>query len=75
VIGFLEQRIDIKFCVKLGKNASDTCAELSEAYGGEALRQSSVFEWHKRFKESSHVEIANEDNAYHFFRYQGYCLL
>jgi hypothetical protein len=23
---FLEQRINIKFCVKFGKNASDTCA-------------------------------------------------
>jgi len=24
---------------------------LSEAYGGEAVKESSVFEWHKRFKE------------------------
>jgi hypothetical protein len=24
---------------------------LSEAYGGEILKKSSVFEWHKRFKE------------------------
>jgi hypothetical protein len=39
---FLEQQII--FCVKLGKNASDTCAMLSEAYGGEALRKSNVFE-------------------------------
>jgi len=29
---FLEQQISIKFCEKLGKNASDTCAVLSEAY-------------------------------------------
>jgi len=41
-----EQRISIK----LGKNASDTCAMLSEAYGGEALKKSSVFEGHKRLK-------------------------
>jgi len=33
---FLEQWINIKFYMKLGKNASDTCALLSEAYGGEA---------------------------------------
>jgi hypothetical protein len=32
---FLEQRIDIKFCAKLGKNASDTCAMLSDTYGGD----------------------------------------
>jgi predicted secreted protein len=30
----LEQRIDIKFCVKLGMSASDTCELLSEACGG-----------------------------------------
>jgi len=35
---FLEQRVNIKFCVKLGKNTSDTCAVLSEAYGGEAIK-------------------------------------
>jgi hypothetical protein len=34
---FLEQRISIKFCVKLGKNASDICEMLYEACVGEAL--------------------------------------
>jgi hypothetical protein len=57
---FLEQRINIKFCVKIGKDANDTCAMLSERYRGEAMKKSSVFEWHKRFRESSHVEIINE---------------
>jgi hypothetical protein len=28
--------------VKLGKNASDTCAMLFEAYGGEAMKKSSI---------------------------------
>jgi hypothetical protein len=42
---FLGQRIYIKFCVKLGNNASDTCAMLSKSYGGEAMRKSSVSEW------------------------------
>jgi len=49
--------------VKLGKNASNTCTMLSEAYGGEAVKKSRVYEWYKRFKESSHVEITNENNA------------
>jgi hypothetical protein len=31
---FSEQRINIKFCVKLGKNPSDTCEMLSEVCGG-----------------------------------------
>jgi uncharacterized metal-binding protein len=35
----LEQQISIKFCVKLGKNASDTCEMLSEAYGGEVTKR------------------------------------
>jgi hypothetical protein len=36
--------------VKLGKNASNTCAMLPEAYGGEDMKISSVSDWHKRFK-------------------------
>jgi len=36
--------------VKLGKNASDTCAVLCETYGGEATKKSSVSDWHKWFK-------------------------
>jgi len=38
-----EQRIDIKYCVKLRKNSSDTCTMLSEPYGGEAKKKSRVF--------------------------------
>jgi hypothetical protein len=48
---FLEQRINIKFCVKLGDNASDICVMLSQAYRGEAMNKSSAFGWHKRLKE------------------------
>jgi len=47
----LEQRINIKFCVKLGKSASETLQLLKEAYGAAAMKKTSVFEWHKRFKE------------------------
>jgi hypothetical protein len=61
--------------VKLGKNASDTCAVLTEAYGGEDMKKSSVFEWHKWFKESSHVRITTKDNAHYCLQYQGYCSL
>jgi hypothetical protein len=49
---FLEQQSSIKFCVKLGKNASDTCAMLSKAYGGQATKKSSVSEWYNGSKET-----------------------
>jgi hypothetical protein len=53
----LEQRINIKFCVELGKNANDTRKMLSKAYWGEAMKKPTVFVWRKRFKEGrEHVE-------------------
>jgi hypothetical protein len=59
---FLEQLINIKFCVKLGRNASDTCAVLSEAHGGGGMKGSSVSEWNQRFKEG-HVYAEDEGNG------------
>jgi uncharacterized cysteine cluster protein YcgN (CxxCxxCC family) len=47
----LEQRINIKFCVKIRKIASETVALLTVAYAEHAMKNSSVFEWHRRFKE------------------------
>jgi len=47
----LEQRINIKFCVKIGKSASETLALLTVAYGEYAMKKLSVFEWHRRFEE------------------------
>jgi histone-lysine N-methyltransferase SETMAR len=46
-----EQRYAIKFCVRLGKSATETLAMLQAAYGEECLSRTRVFEWHKRFKE------------------------
>jgi hypothetical protein len=37
--------------VKLGENTNETCVMLSEAYGRESARNSSISEWHKWFKE------------------------
>jgi len=37
--------------VKIGKSASETLALLTVAYGEYAMKKSSVFEWHRWFKE------------------------
>jgi hypothetical protein len=41
----LEQRINIKFCVKIGKSASETLALLTVGCDEYAMEKSSVFEW------------------------------
>ena len=47
----LEERHAIKFYFKLGKNATETYGMLQTAFGPSCMNQTSVFEWHKRFKE------------------------
>ena len=49
----LEERYTIKFCFKLGKNdATETYRMLQTAFRPTCMNRASVFEWHKRFKES-----------------------
>jgi hypothetical protein len=48
---FSGQRINIRFCAKLGNNATGTYTVLFEDYEKEAMKEPSVFEWHKLFKE------------------------
>ena len=47
----LEERYAIKFGFKLGKNATETYGMLQTASQPPCMNRSSVFEWHKRFKE------------------------
>ena len=47
----LEERYAIKFCFKLGKNATETYGMLQTAFRPSCMNRPSVFEWHKRFKE------------------------
>lgn len=47
----LEQRYAIKFCVRLGKNASETYQMLREAFKEECISRSQCGRWHKAFKE------------------------
>jgi len=47
----IEQRVNIKFLVKLKKTATETFIVLREVYGKDALSRARVFAWHKRFSE------------------------
>ena len=47
----LEERYAIKFCFKLGKNATETYGVLQTAFQPSCMNRPSVFEWHKRLKE------------------------
>ena len=47
----LEERYAIKFCFKLGKNATKTYEMLQTAFRPSCMNQESIFEWNKRFKE------------------------
>ena len=55
----LEERYAIKFCFKLGKNATETYGMLQTAFGASYMNRASVFEWHKRFKECT--EFVRDD--------------
>ena len=47
----LEERHEIKFCIKLWKNATETYGMLQSAFGASCMNRAWVFESHKRFKE------------------------
>ena len=47
----LGERYAIKFCFKLGKNATERYGMLQTAFGASCMNRASVFVWHKRFKE------------------------
>ena len=49
----LEEWYAIKFCFKLGKNATETYGMLQTAFRSSCINQASVFKWHKRFKEGT----------------------
>lgn len=47
----VEQRINLKFLVKLNKTATESFRMLTQVYGKECMSRARVFEWHKRFSE------------------------
>ncbi|GBM97340.1 Putative uncharacterized protein FLJ37770 [Araneus ventricosus] len=51
----MEQRMNIKFCFKLGKTAKETHEMLVKVYGVDAVSKTCVFEWFKRFRDGKEV--------------------
>ena len=45
-----EQRIGVKFCVKLVKSATETFATPNIAHGDVAMKLAASFKWHERLK-------------------------
>ena len=46
-----EQRTNLKFLVRLGKSPLEALCMLQQVYQEETLSRSTIFLWHKRFKE------------------------
>jgi hypothetical protein len=57
--GKIEQRVCIKFCVKLGRFATETLEMLREVFGEHSLSWTEDFEWYSRFK-VSRVSVEND---------------
>jgi len=57
-----EQRVCIKFCVRLGKTRSETFEMLKQAFGDSCMSRSRTFEWFGRFK-NGRTSTANDDRS------------
>ena len=55
----MEQRVNVKFCVKLGKSATETYDLFKKVHGDEYLYRIQVFEFFKRF-EGGRKEIGDD---------------
>ncbi|UYV61680.1 hypothetical protein LAZ67_1005891 [Cordylochernes scorpioides] len=58
----LEQRYAIKFCVRLGRNATETFQMLQKAFKDDCISRSQSGKWHKAFKEGRE-EVADEPRS------------
>lgn len=59
----IEQRVNVKFLVKLNKTAAESFRMLNEVYGEECLSRTRVFERHKRFCSGSENAEDNDRPA------------
>ena len=57
----VEQRINLKFLVRLGKTPTEALKLLQEVHGDDTMSRTRLFEWHRRFKEGR--EEAEDDHT------------
>ena len=57
-----EQRVCIRFCVRLGKMGSETFEILKQAFGDSCMSRSRIFEWFGLFK-NGRTSTANDDRS------------
>ncbi|KAJ8958703.1 hypothetical protein NQ318_016430 [Aromia moschata] len=58
----LEQRMAIKFCVKLEKSAAETIPILKKAFGVDCLSDRQIFRWHLRKAFAEGREDVDDEN-------------
>jgi hypothetical protein len=58
--GKIKRSICIKFCMKLGKSATETSDMLRETCGKHSSSWMAVFEWHSRFK-AGQVSVGDDE--------------
>ncbi|KAJ8954551.1 hypothetical protein NQ318_000785 [Aromia moschata] len=59
----LEQRMAIKFCVKLEKSAAETIPMLKNVFGVDCLSDRQIFRWHKAFAKGRSEDVNDENRA------------
>jgi hypothetical protein len=67
-----EQRLNVKFCVKLQKSPSKTLEILITVYDESTVSKSNEFKWLKVTKEATDVKAQDENNVVLLFRHHGY---
>ena len=55
----MEQRVNLKFHVTLGKKPAECFQLLQNVYGADCMSRGRVFEWHKHFK-SGREEVEDD---------------
>jgi hypothetical protein len=58
----IQQRVCIKFCVKLSKSVTKSLEMLREAFGKHSLSQAVVSEWHSCFK-AGRVSVEDDERS------------